>query len=149
MFQHIVYSLANRQGLFAYVRTCKTQLAKYNNLVTSLFNLLILIIPWEHVLPCMNMAVNLSCFQQLCSSLFVHQAMNTLFQHAWTSLSSSKGKNKLCVLTYSVHVCSLNSFFFSLFYSHWVIPYLTQNMESLWMHVFWVVWTQFFEQSYS
>ena len=23
MFQHIVYSVANRQGLFAYVRTCK------------------------------------------------------------------------------------------------------------------------------
>ena len=42
MFQHIVYSLANRQGLFAYVRTCKTRLdttTKLMVVVTSLFNL--------------------------------------------------------------------------------------------------------------
>ena len=44
MFQHIVYSLANRQGLFAYVRTCKTRLdttTKFMVVVTSLFNLVI------------------------------------------------------------------------------------------------------------
>ena len=45
MFQHIVYSFANRQGLFAYVRTCKTRLdyttAKFMVVVTSLFNLVI------------------------------------------------------------------------------------------------------------
>ena len=42
MFQHIVYSLVNRQGLFAYVRTCKTRLdttTKFMVVVTSLFNL--------------------------------------------------------------------------------------------------------------
>ena len=42
MFQNIVYSLANRQGLFAYVRTCKTRLdttTKFMVVVTSLFNL--------------------------------------------------------------------------------------------------------------
>ena len=43
-------------------------------------------IPWQHVLSCMNMAVDLSRrFQQRCSSLFVHQAMNSLFQHAWST----------------------------------------------------------------
>ena len=44
MFQNIVYSLANRQGLFAYVRTCKTRLdttTKFMVVVTSLFNLVI------------------------------------------------------------------------------------------------------------
>ena len=44
MFRHIVYSLANRQGLFAYVRTCKTRLdttTKFMVVVTSLFNLVI------------------------------------------------------------------------------------------------------------
>ena len=44
MFQHIVYSLANRQGLFAYVRTCKTRLdttTKFMVVVTSLFNFVI------------------------------------------------------------------------------------------------------------
>ena len=44
MFQHIVYSLTNRQGLFAYVRTCKTRLdttTKFMVVVTSLFNLVI------------------------------------------------------------------------------------------------------------
>ena len=51
------------------------------------------IIPWQHVLSCMNMAVDLSWwFQQRCSSLFVHQAMNSLFQHAWTSLSRTMFK---------------------------------------------------------
>ena len=44
MFQRIVYSLANRQGLFTYVRTCKTRLdttTKFMVVVTSLFNLVI------------------------------------------------------------------------------------------------------------
>ena len=44
MFRHIVYSLANRQGLFAFVRTCKTLLdttTKFMVVVTSLFNLVI------------------------------------------------------------------------------------------------------------
>ena len=48
------------------------------------------IIPWQHVQSCMNMAVDLSWwFQQRCSSLFVHQATSSLFQHAWTSLSTT------------------------------------------------------------
>ena len=53
-------------------------------------------------------------FQQRCSRLFVHQATNNLFQHAWTSLSTTMfnwagqlnhcsslltDKNKRCVFT--------------------------------------------------
>ena len=39
MFQlHILYSLANPQGLFAYSRKCKTRLTKFMVVVTSLFN---------------------------------------------------------------------------------------------------------------
>ena len=50
--------------------------AMFMVVVTSLFNL------------CMNMAVDLSWwFQQRRSSLFVHQATNSLFQHARTTLS--------------------------------------------------------------
>ena len=44
MFQHIVYSLANRQELFACVKTRKTRLdtiTKFMVVVTSLFNLVI------------------------------------------------------------------------------------------------------------
>ena len=44
MFQHIVYSLANRQGLFAYIRTCKLRFdttTRFMVVVTSLFNLVI------------------------------------------------------------------------------------------------------------
>ena len=44
MFQHFVYSLANRQGLFAYARTCKTRLnttTKFMVVVIFLFNLVI------------------------------------------------------------------------------------------------------------
>ena len=80
----------------------------YNNQVHGCCNIAVqscyFIIPWQHVLSCMNMAVDLTwwsqqrcsslfvhqafnnLFQQRCSSLFVHQAMNSLFQHAWTSL---------------------------------------------------------------
>ena len=90
MFQHIAYSLVNRQGLFAYVRTCKTP-TSYNNQVHGCCNNVVqscyFTILWQHVLSCMNMAVDLSWwFQQRCSSLFVHQAMNSLFQHAWTTM---------------------------------------------------------------
>ena len=44
MFLHIVFSLANRQGLFAYVGTWKTRLdttTKFMVVVTTLFNLVI------------------------------------------------------------------------------------------------------------
>ena len=47
LFNHVstyCYSLANRQGLFAYIRTCKTWLdttTKFMAVVTSLFNLVI------------------------------------------------------------------------------------------------------------
>ena len=66
----------------------------YNNQVHGCCNIAVqscyFIIPWQHVQSCMNMAVDLSpWFQQHCSSLFVHQAMNSLFQHAWTSLSTT------------------------------------------------------------
>ena len=97
MFQHIVHSLANRQGLFAYVRTCKTRLDTTTKFMHGCCNIAVqscyFIIPWPRVLSCMNMAVDLSWwFQQRCSSLFVHQAMNSLFQHAWTSLSTTMFK---------------------------------------------------------
>ena len=63
----------------------------YNNQVHGCCNIAVqswyFIIPWQHVLSCMNNAVDLSrWFQQRCSSLFV-QVMNSLFQHVWTSLS--------------------------------------------------------------
>ena len=96
MFQHIVYSLANRQGLFAYVRTCKTRLdatVKFMVVVNIAVQSCYFIIPWPHVLSCMNMSVDLSWwFKQRCSSLFVHQAMNSLFQQPWASLSTTMFK---------------------------------------------------------
>ena len=66
----------------------------YNNQIHGCCNIAVqscyFIILWQHVLSCMNMAVDLSWwFQQRCSSLFVHQAMNSLFQHARTSLSTT------------------------------------------------------------
>ena len=98
------------------VRVCKKMQNPtwYNNHVHGCCNIAVqscyFIIPWQHVLSCMNMAVDLSrWFQQHCSSLFVHQAMDSLFQHAWTSLSTTmfklaistmfKSINKLCVFT--------------------------------------------------
>ena len=88
MFQHI-----------AYVRTWKTRLdttAKFMIVVTSLFNL---VISSFHVTTC-SIVYEQRCwfydlswwFQQRCSSLFVRQAMNSLFQHAWTSLSTTMFK---------------------------------------------------------
>ena len=56
MFRHIVYSLANRQGLFAYVRTCKNP-TWYNNQVHGCCNIAVqscyFFTPWQHVLSCM------------------------------------------------------------------------------------------------
>ena len=89
MFQHIVCSSANRQGLFAYVRTCKTRLdttTKFMVVVTSRSILL-----FHHSLT--TCAVDLSWwFQQRCSNLFIHQVMNSLFQHIWTNLSTTMFK---------------------------------------------------------
>ena len=88
MFQHIVYSLANRQGLFVYVRTCKTRLW-CNNQIQGCCNITVqscyFIIPQQHVLSYMD---GWWWFQQHCPSrlgVFVHQAMNS----AWTSLSTT------------------------------------------------------------
>ena len=93
MFQYIVYSIANRQGLLVYVRTCKTRLdttTKFMVVVTSLFNLVMSSLPdnmYHHAWTWLS--VDLSWwFQQRCSSLFVHQAMNSLFQHASASITS-------------------------------------------------------------
>ena len=86
MFQHIVYSLANRQGLFAYVRTCKTRLdttTKFMVVVTLLFDLVInFIISWQHVLSC-------TVWTWL---LIYHDGYNNIVQHAWTSLSTTMFK---------------------------------------------------------
>ena len=116
MFQHIVCSLANRQGLFAFVSTCKIRLDTTTKMVvvTSLFNLVISSFPdnmfyhaWMH--ECM--AVDLSWwFQQHCSSLFVHQTMDSLFRHAWTDEQAcqqpcsnlSTSKNKLFLRVYLI-----------------------------------------------
>ena len=58
MFQHIVYTLANRQGLSTYVRTCKTRLDTTTKFMvaTSLFN------------------------------LFISSFLDSMFSHAWTWL---------------------------------------------------------------
>ena len=65
LFNHVstyCYSLANRQGLFAYVRTCKTRLDTTTKfmvvVVTSLFNLVISSFPDN--MYSTNMAVDLS-----------------------------------------------------------------------------------------
>ena len=75
MFQHIVYSLANRQGLFAYVKTCTTRLdttTKFMVVVTSLFNLVISSFP------------------------------DNMFYHAWTwLLINHDGSNNVVQVCYS------------------------------------------------
>ena len=117
MFQHIVYSLANRQGLFAFVRTYKTRLDTTTKLmvviVTSLFNLVISSFPWQrvyHVLTWLliyhdgsNNVVQVCSFIKpwtVCSNMH-EQACQ---QHcsscpAQPCSSLSTGKNKLCVFT--------------------------------------------------
>ena len=91
MFQHIVYSLANRQWLFAYVKTCTTRLdttTKFMVVVTSLFNLVISSFPdnmfyhvWTWLLINHDGSNNVV---QVCYSSNHEQ-----FQHAWTSLSTT------------------------------------------------------------
>ena len=109
MFQHNVYSLVNRQGLFAYVATLKSWFdttAKFMVVVTSLFNPVISSFPdnmFYHA--CMNMGVALSRLFQQRLSLFVHQAMNSLFQHAWTSLSTTMFKLSSSTWINIVHAC--------------------------------------------
>ena len=63
------------------------------------------------------MAVDLSWwFQQRCSSLFVHQAMNSLFQHVCLSLSTVKNQAvrrvcHYCSCTLRICTCSSSSSF--------------------------------------
>ena len=65
----------------------------YNHQVHGCCNIAVqscyFLIPWQHVLSCMKMAVDLSWRSQQRSGMFVHQALNSLFQHAWTSLSTT------------------------------------------------------------
>ena len=95
MFQHnIVYGLANRHSIEVVCLCYNIQNPTwYNNHVQYCCNIAVqscyFIIPWQHVLSCMNMAVDLSWWLQQRSSLFVHQAMNSLFLHVWTSLSTT------------------------------------------------------------
>ena len=92
MFQHIV-STAWRidrgcSRMSAHAKPDFDTTTKFMVVVTSLFNLVISSFPDN--MYSTNMAVDLSWwFQQRCSSLFVHQATNSLFQHAWTSLSTT------------------------------------------------------------
>ena len=90
MFQHIVCSSANRQGLFAYVRTCKTRLdttTKFMVVVTSLFNLVISSFP-DNMCCWFIMMVPTTLFKSVRSS----KVMNNLFQHIWTNLSTTMFK---------------------------------------------------------
>ena len=92
MFQHIVTVWRIDRGCSRMLKHTKLDLIQQpshgccNIAVQSCY----FIIPWQHVVSCMNMAVGLSrWFQQRCSSLSVHEAMNSLLQHAWTSLSTT------------------------------------------------------------
>ena len=112
MFQHIVYSLANRQGLLAYVRTCKTRLdttTKFMAVVTSLFNLVISSFPdnmyyhvWTWLLIYHDGSNNVV---QVCSFIKPWTVCSNMHEQAcqqpcsnWTS------SNKLCVFTCVVYV---------------------------------------------
>ena len=96
MFQHIVYSLANRQGLFAYVRTCKTRLdttTKFMVVVTSLFNLVILSFPdnmfyhvWTWLLIYHDGSNNAV---QVCSSIKPRTVCSNMHEQACQQLCSS------------------------------------------------------------
>ena len=112
MFRHIVYSLANRQGLFAYVRTCKNP-TWYNNQVHGCCNIAVqscyFFTPWQHVLSCMDMAVDLSWWfpnnvVQACSFIKPWTVCSNMHEQAcqqpcsswpaqpWTSLSTTMFK---------------------------------------------------------
>ena len=87
----------------------------YNNQVHGCCNIAVqscyFIIPWQHVLSCMNNAVDLSWWFQRCSSLFVHPWIVCSNMHeqdcqqhysSWPAqprLSLSTGKGKMCVFT--------------------------------------------------
>ena len=116
MFQHIVYSIANRQGLFAYVRICKTRLdttTKFMVVVTSLFNLVISSLPdnmfyhaWTWLLIYHDGSNNVV---QVCSFIKPWTVCSNMHEQAcqqpcssWPAQpcsSLSTGKNKLCVFT--------------------------------------------------
>ena len=124
MFQHIVNSLANRQGLFAYVRTFKTwydTTAKFMVVVTSLFNLVISSFPdnmfyhaWTWLLiyhDGSNNVVQVCLFIEpwtVCSNMHEQDLMIINEQASQQHCSSwpvqpcsilSTGKNKLCIFT--------------------------------------------------
>ena len=69
----------------------------YNDQVHGCCNITVqsclLIVPWQHVLSCMNNAVDLSWwFQQRCSSLYVRSsshAWTVCANMAWTNLSTT------------------------------------------------------------
>ena len=94
IFQHIIYSLANRQGFFTLVRTCKTRLdttTKVHGCCNIVVQTCHFIIPWQHILSCMNMAVDLSWwFQQwtVCSNNHVQACHIIYFLTIWSCLSS-------------------------------------------------------------
>ena len=138
--------MANRQGLFAYVRTCKTRLDTTTNCSILSFHSF----HYHPLTTCMKMAVDLSWwFQQRSSNLLFHQAMNSLFQHAWTSLSTTlfklasstmskpvNSKNKLCVFTCAPNVNYLCLSIRLMIYFCWIkfeaeCKTLKENLETL------------------
>ena len=116
MFQHIVYSLANRQELFTYDRTCKTRLdttTKFTIVETSLFNLVMSSFPentfyhaWTWLLIYHDGSNNVV---QICSFIKPSTVCSNMHEQAcqqpcssWPvqpCSSLSTGKKKLCVST--------------------------------------------------
>ena len=81
MFKHNVTAWRIDRGCSSVLECAKPDLIQQPSSWLTCCNIAVqsyyFIIPWQHVLSCMNMAVDLSWwFQQRCSSLFVHQAMN-------------------------------------------------------------------------
>ena len=133
MFQHIVYSLANRQGLFTYVRTCKTRfdtttkflvpdnmfyhvwtwLLIYHDGSNNVVQVCSFIKPWT---VCSNMHEHASLSTtlfKLASSTMFNLASSTMFNLASSTIFKPVNKlehdeNKLCVLTCVVDRFSLH-----------------------------------------
>ena len=113
----------------------------YNNQVHGCCNIAVqscyFIIPWQHVLSCMNMAVDLSWwFQQRCSSLFVHVLMfrvfmysvptcmsTTLFKLASSTMLKPFNRQKQAV---HFHLCSWESWHVIMCLNEILIPFSCQ-----------------------
>ena len=104
MFQHIVYSLANRQGLFAYVRTWKTRLdttTKFMVVVTIHYSILL----FHHSLTTCSIMHEHGCW-------FIMMVPTTLFKFVRSSSheqSVPTCMNKLSCQQHCSTICKLAS----------------------------------------